>query len=324
VSLPRYFGGGVLAIDQNLVNWLLNGDVSVQYQTHRDLLASGRPTLEALQQRIAQEGWGVRFLACRRPEGHWGRAYYQPKWTCSHYTLLDLKNLGLSPGQAEVLETLKQVFSREKGKDGGINPFVTVKESDVCLNGMALSCAAYFGSGQEVLGSVIDFLLSQVMGDGGFNCNSNRGGARHSSLHSTISVLEGLGEYRKRGYAYRLPEVRAAEAGGREFILRHRLYRSDRTGAVIHRQFLQLNHPPRWHYDILRALDYFRDAGVPYDRRMADALGELQRKRRPDGRWLLPAGPRGQVHFAMEDAGRPSRWNTLRALRVLQRYAPGL
>ena len=310
-------------VDQNLVNWLLNGDVAVQYQTRRDLLGSGRKELEALQQRIALEGWGARYLACRRPEGHWGRTYYQPKWTCTHYTLLDLKNLGLPPRQAAAGETLTQVFSREKGKDGGINPFVTVKESDVCLNGMALSCAAYFGVGQEDLCSVIDFLLSQVMGDGGFNCHSNRGGARHSSLHSTLSVLEGLGEYRKGGYGYRLPEVRAAEEAGREFILCHRLFRSDRTGAVIHRQFLQLYHPTRWHYDILRALDYFRDAGVPYDGRMEDALTELQRKRKPDGRWLLPAGPRGQVHFTMEDPGRPSRWNTLRALRVLQRYAPG-
>lgn len=307
----------------SIIEWLLAGDVSIQYQTHRDLLGSGSSVLKPLQSRIAEEGWGARFLACRSPRGHWGKKYYQPKWICTHYTLLDLKNLGLPRDNQAVKDTLERVFPAEKGEDGGINPFVTVKESDVCLNGMALSVAAYFGVSENDLLSVVDFILSQAMEDGGFNCHSNRGGARHSSLHTTLSVLEGFLAYREEGYTYRLPEIKEAEERGREFILQHRLYRSDKTGAVISKKFLPLFYPTRWHYDILRALDYFQKAGAPYDDRMQDAMVEIYKKRSPDGHWLLPAGHKGKLHFAMEEPGRPSRWNTLRALRVLKHYEPG-
>jgi hypothetical protein len=158
------------------------------------------------------------------------------------------------------------------------------------------------------------------MRDKGFNCNSNTKGAVHSSLHTTISVLEGILEYAKNGYMYRIKDLRNAEAGSREFILRHRLYKSDHTGQIIDRKMLMLSYPSRWRYDILRSLDYFSFAGVDYDPRMDDAVQVLLKKRRTDGRWPVQAKHPGQTYFDMEKAGEPSRLNTLRALRVLKHF----
>ncbi len=299
------------------MEWLLDGDVSVQYQVHRDLLGEERPDLRA---RIEHEGWGQRFLSLQNPDGHWGRAYYSPKWTSTHYTVLDLKNLGINPEQPSVQSVLAQILRTKKGKDGGINPAVTRDDSDVCLSGMFLNFGAYFRIPERDLASIVDFILQQQMSDGGFNCDFNQRGAVHSSLHTSISVLEGILEYIRNGYSYRASDLRAVEAPVREFILMHRLYRSDRTGEVINKRFLLLSYPSRWFYDILRALDYFQDAGVPDDPRMQDALDVLASKRRSDGRWLVQGKHAGQLHFEMELTGKPSRWNTLRALRVFKHF----
>jgi hypothetical protein len=185
---------------------------------------------------------------------------------------------------------------------------------------MFLNYACYFGIEQEHLISIIDFILEQQLPDGGFNCQYNREGAQHSSMHSTISLLEGMWEYKRNGYDYRLTELDAASNAAHEFLLMHRLYKSDRTGEIIHKNFLRLSFPGRWYYDILRALDYFQDAGVSWDERMSDAIEVLLGKRKTDGRWPLQAKIPGQFHFEMEKPGKPSRWNTLRALRVLKRY----
>jgi hypothetical protein len=304
-------------IREDIINWLLSGDVSVQYQTRRDLLNSDQ---SLLRERIAKEGWGARFLSFRRSDGHWGRAYYQPKWTSTHYTLLDLKNLAVSPLTQPVKSTIEMVLETEKGSDGGINPSATIKQSDVCMSGMFLNVASYFRTDEQPLQSVIDFILSQQLSDEGFNCQFNRSGAVHSSLHSTLSVIEGINEYARNGYTYRLSALQRAEQDSREFILRHRLFRSDHTGEIIDRKMLMLSYPSRWRYDILRAMDYFRAAGVAYDRRMEDAFTMLLNKRRSDGTWPLQARHPGQTHFEMEQTGTPSRWNTLRALRVLKHF----
>ncbi len=304
----------------SLIAWLLDGDVAIQYQVHRDLLGQERPDLQA---RIAAEGWGAQFLAARQPAGHWGRGFYQPKWTSTHYTLLDLRYLCIAPDLAPIQTSVAHVLTHHKGADGGINPARSIAESDVCVSGMALNYACYFGAPPDLLASLVDYLLAQQMADGGFNCNRDRFGARHSSLHSTISVLEGIHESLRNGYGYRAAELAQAAEEARGFILQHRLYKSDRTGQVIAPRFLLLSYPSRWFYDILRALDYFRDAGVAYDPRMQDALDALVKKRRKDGAWPLQARHPGQTHFDMETPGPASRWNTLRALRVLKHFGVG-
>jgi len=303
-------------ITKPILEWLLDGDVAIQYQVFRDLLDKPKP---GLRNRIGIEGWGLRFLQSRQANGHWGRGFYQPKWTSTHYTLLDLKQLNIRPNPA-IREALQLIIKNEKARDGGVNPSDPETPSDVCINGMFLNYACYFEVKEKELHSVIDFLLTQKMDDGDFNCHSNRKGAVHSSLHTTLSVLEGIHEYQQLGYSYRLAELKHLKKTSIEFILMHKLFRSDHTGNVINSNFLKLYYPGRWYYDILKALDYMQAAGVPYDPRMGEALEWLYAKRTDQGLWKLASKHPGQTHFEMEQAGKASRWNTLRALRVLRKY----
>lgn len=304
--------------ESEMINWLLAGDVSIQYQVHRDLLQSER---KALQERIAHEGWGARFLRKRHKDGHWGRGFYLPKWTSTHYTLLDLKNLGIQQNHEAIQQSISLILDTEKTEDGGVCPMGPEKNSDVCVVGMFLNYASYFQTDEADLKSVIDFLLTENMSDGGFNCYSNRvRGASHSSVHSTLSVLEGISEYERSGYKYRLKDLKQAKRKAIEFLLIHRLFRSHRSGEIMDKKMLMLSYPSRWKYDILRALDYFQSEGIAYDSRMDDAFEVLFKKRRKDGTWPLQAKHSGLIHFDMEKPGQASRWNTLRALRVLEHF----
>ena len=308
-----------MELDQGspVITWLLAGDVAIQYQVWRDLLGEDRPDLQG---RIASEGWGAALLAKRHSDGTWGKGFYQPKWTSSHYTLLDLKNLGIDPRHRLLRESVHLISRSEKRDDGGIGPGKSVAASDVCVNGMFLNYASYFGEPEADMRSIVDFLVVQHMADGGFNCRSNRSGARHSSLHSTISVLEGICQYRTSGYRYRIDDLDTIADQCVSFVLVHRLFRSDRTGEVIHPEFLRLPYPWRWKYNILRALDCLANFGGSWDDRMQDGVDELLRRRRSDGRWPAMAAHPGEVHLHMERAGRPGRWNTLIATRSLAHF----
>lgn len=298
------------------MEWLLRGDVSIQYQVRRDLFGEHVPKLQA---KIASAGWGAAFLAKRQNHGHWGQKFYQPKWISSHYTLLDLKHLQILP-QPAIMDTIRLILTNERAKNGCINPAGSGMVGDVCINGMFLNYAAYFGIRESELEPIVDFILGTRLPDGGFNCNINRQGAHHSSMHTTISVLEGLLEFQARGYRYRYKEIIQARRSSEEFLLMHELYKSDHSGQIIHPAFLRLPFPSRWKYDILRALVYFQSAQCPWDNRLKPALDVLIKKRNSDGSWNLNAPYAGQVHFHMEQAGQPSRWNTLRALKVIMNY----
>jgi hypothetical protein len=199
-----------------------------------------------LKNRIGKEGWGKQFLSKQLDNGHWGRSFYQPKWISTHYTLLDLRHLELPPGNPQVDRAINLALEQEKGADGGIKVHADsshITQSDVCVNGMFLNYACHFKAPEKPLESVVDFILSQRMKDGGFNCRRNRSGARHSSLHSTLSVAEGIRSYYRNGYEYRLPELLEAEKSSQEFMLLHQLYISDRTGKIIKKDFLRLTFP---------------------------------------------------------------------------------
>ncbi|MEZ5199127.1 MAG: hypothetical protein R2764_22915 [Bacteroidales bacterium] len=303
---------------QEVIHWLLEGDVSIQYQVWRDLHSIEH---KELQSRIGKEGWGAHYLSKRKPDGHWGLQFYQPKWISTHYTLLDLRNLFLPPDNEMVKESLEFILKTSKAEDGGIQlgPS-TSHRSDVCVNGMFLNYASYFQTEEHKLCSIIDSILGEIMPDGGFNCRTTRSGAKHSSLHTTISVLEGFEAYLQSNYNYRRDEVNKAKMTSLDFLLQHQVFLSDKTGKIIDPAFLRLTFPSRWRYDILRALDYFRYAGVVWDERMHPAIEVLLKKRNKDLTWNLQARHLGQVHFEMEKAGKPSRWNTLRALRVLKHF----
>lgn len=305
-------------IQPAVFSWLLESDVSIQYQVWRDLRGEDK---KELQERIAREGWGKTFLSCRHPNGQWGDRFYQPKWTSTHYTLLDLRNLCLSPDNPDVKETIDLVLRDNKAADGGIRLGPSTSDhGDLCVNGMFLNYASYFQTLEQKLRPVIDSILAEIMPDGGFNCRTTRSGAKHSSFHTTICVLEGFTGFLTAGNTYRKKEIEAAVQSSVEFILLHRLFLSDHTGLIIDKKFLQNTYPCRWRYDILRALDYFQYAGVARDDRMEPALSVLLKKRNKDGTWNNLAAHPGAVHFVMEKAGQPGRWNTLRASRVLKHF----
>jgi hypothetical protein len=303
---------------EQIIDWLLEGDISIRYQVYRDLLGSDKKNL---QDRIAKEGWGSIILSKRNQDGHWGDRFYQPKWISTHYTLLDLRNLYLPPNNEVVQETIELVLKNYLADDGGIRlgPS-TSQRSDVCVNGMFLNYASYFKTSEKKLQSIVDSILNEIMPDGGFNCRTTRSGAKHSSLHSTISVLEGFSEFQKAGHNYRKKEFLSALKSSIEFILLHQLFLSDRTGKIINKDFLKLSYPCRWKYDILRAMDYFQYAGIEWDDRMKPAIDVLKTRQNNEGSWNMPAAHPGQVHVNMEKAGKPSRLNTLRVLRVMKHF----
>jgi hypothetical protein len=305
------------------MSWLLNGDVSIQFQARRDLLGEAPSRLVTLQKRIASEGWGGRFLSLQRPDGHWGRGFYQPKWTSTHYTLLGLRNLEPPRDQPNVRSIIEKTLTELTGPDGGIyfSPSFRREKrpTDVCINGMFLNIAAYFRVTGKRLREITDLLLASRMDDFGWNCEQWRG-ATHSSMHTTISVLEGLTAFAEVEPDYRAKDVAAAVESGAEFLLEHQLYKSHRTGQTIDKRFLMLSFPSRWRYDILRALDWFARTRRSRDPRLQPALDILAQKQRTDGAWPLQHKHPGQVHFDMESTDEPSRWNTLRAALVLAAY----
>jgi hypothetical protein len=307
------------------IDWLLNGDPAIRWQTLRDLASAAPRLVEREQKKVEREGWGSRLLARQDPAGTWAggptpdHGLYSPKWTSTTYTMLVLRDLGLSAGNVQARKACRLLLDRGFQRDGGINYGTWakwVKRSETCITGMVLSILSWFGYEDGRLDTIAGHLLEQQMPDGGWNCR-RPSGATHSSVHTTISALEGLRFYE----LYRRREVqavRAAQQRGREFLLVHRLFRSHRTGEVIKPVFLRFAFPPRWHYDILRALDYFQDVDAPRDQRLTEAIEIVRSRRSPEDRWCLENRYNGKTYFEMERLGAPSRWNTLRALRVLK------
>ncbi|MGH8958748.1 MAG: hypothetical protein ACRDVK_08740 [Acidimicrobiia bacterium] len=235
---------------------------------------------------------------------------YSPKWISTTYTLLLLRDMGLDPASDEARRAVSLVRENSKWEEGGQDYFDG--EVEPCINGMAVAIGSYFGENVE---GIVDRLVGEQLGDGGWNCEAERGSTR-GSFDTTISVLEGLLEYEKaNGGSSKVAEVRHI---GEEYLLERRLMRRLSTGELIDPTWLQFSFPPRWHYDVLRGLDYLRSAGVEPDERSAEAVDLVEGKRQPDGRWLLENTYPGRVHFEMDEGdGKPSRWNTLRAMRVL-------
>lgn len=298
--------------DRSVLEWLLAGDPSIRWQVLRDLSDAPHETVTRERVSVVNEGWGKRLLQLQDPEGTWAGGLYTPKWTSTTYTMLLLRDLGLPPGNEQALRACALLLDRGFCRDEGIG--FGWGRSETCVTGMVLSILAYFALDDDRLDKIAQHLLERQMTDGGWNC---RRPSVHGSVHTTISVLEGLANYERfRGRNPR--RLNAAQQRGREFLLAHRLFRSHRTGNVINSAFLRLAFPPRWHYDVLRDLDYFRAVDAPADERVTDAIAVLTSKQLPDGRWKLDHTFRGREFFALERVGNPSRWNTLHAVRVLR------
>lgn len=301
---------------------LQDADPALAFQAAQDLLGADEAALRTLRSRIAREGIGRALLDRRRSDGHWGNGVYNPKWTCTHYALFELVQLGIDPDNEECRASASLLLDFPSGRDGGVNYARTIEYSDVCVNGMILAIAGYFGIDDDRTRRVADFLLSVRMEDGGWNCEYYRG-ARKSSLHTTISVLEGISRFLGAGSQHRRSELEAARAAGVEFILRHELYKTSTTGEVIKDEFLKFCYPVRWKYDILRCLDYFQSVNIEYDPRMRDALAIVLTGLRRKG-FVAACGQPGKVYPEVKALMDGRKWNTLRALRVEKLYGARL
>ena len=302
----------------SVIDWLLDSDPSIRWQVMRDLEHAPEDLVAAGRARIATEGWGARLLALQAPDGRWGGRPWSQDWTDTFHVLELLRRFGLDPASEQARRAVGLVREHVVWRGGapGETPWADNRffegEVEPCINGNVVATGAYFGVDMS---SLVDRLLGEQLPDGGWNCEVENG-ATVSSFGTTINVLEGLLEHERATGGS--SEVAAARSRGEEYMLERRLFRRKSTGEVIDPSWLGFSFPTWYFYDVLRALDYLRDASNVPDERAAEAVAIVEGNRDRDGRWPLQNVHAGESHFEMEDGeGRPSRWNTLRAMRVL-------
>ena len=308
-----------------VLDWLLDSDPAIRWQVLRDLVDAPAEVVAAERGRVAREGWGARLLALQGEDGQWaGGACFPARyfdqadeapgqpWTSTLPTLQLLRDFGIDPSDDHVRRAVARVRENCRWEHAG-QPFFD-GEVEPCINGRTVALGTYFDIDVD---DIVARLIGEQLDDGGWNCDAERGSVR-SSFATTINVLEGLLAYER---ATGSPKAVAARRRGEEYLLERHLFRRKSTGDVVKPEWLQLSFPTRWQYDVLRALDYFRSVGEAPDPRMDEAVAVLRSKEQSDGTWLLENTHPGAIHFALEEGdGRPSRWNTLRALRVLGWY----
>lgn len=305
-----------------VLEWLLDSDPAIRWQVLRDLVHAPPEVVAAERARVTSEGWGARLLALQGKDGQWaGGACFpaggwqrdeegQP-WTSTLPSLQLLHDFGVDPRSDRMRSAVALVRDNCRWEHAG-QPFFD-GEVEPCINGRVVMLGTYYGLDVD---GVVERLLREQLEDGGWNCEAENG-SRRSSFATTINVLEGLLAHERAtgGSA----ESIGARRRGEEYLLERKLFRRKSTGEVVNAAWLQFSFPIRWQYDVLRALEYFRAVGDAPDARMYESIELLRSKQQPDGRWLLENTHPGKIHFALEDGdGRPSRWNTLRAQRVLR------
>jgi hypothetical protein len=303
------------------LKWLLDSDASIRWQVMRDLTGAGPAEIAAERSRVATEGWGAQLLARQSPEGHWGGAKEDRGLLITLYSLVVLKDLGLDPASTQARRMIDRVHKRLVFQPLNNRPFLH-GETEPCIHGRILAVGAYFDEPNDALAKQ---LLREQLEDGGWNCEAQlespkRPKSRRSSFHTTICVLEGLLDYERAGR--KSAAVSKARKRAEKYLLDRRLFRSLRSGEIIDKRWLRFSFPTFWHYDVLRGLDYLRNAEVKPDARVCDAINVLLDRRHQNGRWPLNVVHREHIPLKMEtETGSASRWNTLRALRVLGSYS---
>ncbi len=320
-------------LESSVIQWLLDSDPALRWQVMRDLTDTPAEEVAAERARVATEGWGARLLALQGDDGAWSGVAWNRGYNSTMHVLMLLRDMGLDPASDQAQHAIGLVRDRVKWSGWEAyegNPFFA-GETEPCINGQMGAAGAYFG--QDVR-SVIDRLLGEQLSDGGWNCEAENGSTR-ASFNTTICVLAALLEPELSVGAS--PEVTEARLRGQEYLLERHLYRRKSTGEVIyydrkdgrgggqdHPAFTLFAFPTWWHYDALRGLEYLRHAGAAPDERVVQAIELVASKRDSDGRWLLDVHYPGVMPIEIDDGeGQPSKWNTLRALRVLKWYSAG-
>jgi hypothetical protein len=321
-----------------LVKWLLDSDPAIRWQVMRDLSGGTPNAIAAERARVATEGWGAELLARQSASGDWGGG---KKWDLiALWSLVVLKDLGLEPASEQARNMIDRVDKGLVYKQLGNRRFLH-GETEPCINGRILGIGAYFkepaiarlsarGEGEARENEPNEALAHQLLGeqleDGGWNCEAPT--SRRSSFHTTICVLEGLLAYERAIYergGCTSAAVTKARKRAENYLLERRMFRSLRTGEMIDKRWLRFTYPTFWHYDLLRGLDYLRDAGIKPDERVEEAIEVVIKRRHQNGRWPLNLLHPEEIPLEMETAvGRASRWNTLRALRVLRWYSDSM
>jgi hypothetical protein len=299
------------------LKWLLDSDPAIRWQVMRDLTDEDPGTIAAERSRIATAGWGAKLLALQIPTGNWGGPNEDPGLLFTFYTLVVLKDLGLDPASKQARTMVDRVDKNLIFKYHGNRRFFH-GEVEPCINGRILGVGAYFKKPNEAL---LNQLLSEQLEDGGWNCEAPK--SRVSSFHTTICVLEGLLEYERA--VGKSAAITKARKRAENYLLERRLFHSLRTGKVINKRWLRFAYPTFWHYDVLRALDYLREAAIKPDDRVREAIEVVIKRRHQNGRWPLNFLHPEQIPIKMEtEVARASRWNSLRALRVLRWYGDSM
>jgi hypothetical protein len=303
------------------LKWLLNSDPAIRWQVMRDLAGAAPTVIAAERSRVATQGWGAQLLARQSPAGNWGEPNQDRGLLMTLNSLVVLKDLGLDPASKEARKMIDRVDKRLVFKPLNNRPFLH-GETEPCVNGRILGLGAYFKEPNDALANQ---LLGEQLEDGGWNCEAwpfsspKRPPSRRSSFHTTICVLEGLLDYERAGH--KSAAVTKARKRAESYLLERRMFRSLRTSEVIDKRWLRFSYPSFWHYDVLRGLDYLRNAGIKPDSRVSDAIEIVIQRRHQNGRWPLNLLHPERIPLEMEtEVGRASRWNTLRALRVLHWY----
>jgi hypothetical protein len=301
-----------------VIEWLLDSDPAIRWQVMRDLTREPADVIAVERSRVATEGWGARLLALQAPDGLWGGRPWSQDWTDTFHVLELLRRCGLDPASDRARRAIGLVREHVVWRGGAPveTPWADNRffegEVEPCINGNVVATGSYFGVDMAPL---VERLLGEQLPDGGWNCEVENG-AVVSSFGTTINVLEGLLEHERAIGGS--DEVATARRRGEQYMLERRLFRRKSTGEVIDERWLEFSFPHWYFYDVLRALDYFRDVRLTGDERVAEAIEVVERNRGADGRWPLQNVHEGESHFEMEEGeGRPSRWNTLRAMRVL-------
>ena len=296
------------------IHYLLAGDPAIRWQTMRDLMDAPQADWEAERKRISHEGWGARFISHQFKDGSWPNA----RWTGTVWSLTLLVDLGMPAHDVRLIKAFDGLVGHLLPKGSEISQDRIFKEMDLCHLGFWLKCGSHFCPYDSRLSVLVTTLLSRQFPDGGWNCRERtKPKTRHSSFHTTMNVLEGLRRATEAGIIDPAT-FQASEARAIEFLLEHKLYRSDKSGEIVDDRFLDLTFPSYWHYNVLRALDYIRQTPYIRDERLADPLSYLLSRRKVSGKWPVEKRIPGVTLFDMEPMGRDSRWNTLRALRVLK------